>query len=448
MRETPIDKLLINPLNKFINNSTASGALLFGATLLALIIANSGWSDAYHHLWHEELTIKLHKLEVSKTLHHWINDGLMAVFFFVIGLEIKRELIGGELSNPKDTILPFVGGLGGMVVPALFYVLINKDGPAANGWGVPMATDIAFVLAILYLLGDKIPLSLKIFLTALSIADDLGAVLVIAIFYTSEISMNALYFGIAFLGFLIICNKLGVRSTLFYAIFGLGGMWLAFSISGIHATIAGLLTALIIPANVKLEDTKFIEKIKILTNKFEEAESTSASTISGEQLHILDKIRFYARQALTPLQQLEHTLHPIVSFVILPIFAFANAGITIPPDFLEYIKSPVSLGIIFGALFGKTIGISLFCRLLVFFKIAKLPDNINWRHIYGASLLAAVGFSMSLFIADLAFLDKEVLLQAKIGIFIASIIGGIGGFLILKSAHKKQLSIMNIREAA
>lgn len=431
MRIDPIDKILIIPITKFISNSTTSGILLFASAVIALILANSPLQEAYHHFWEQTFTIGFDQFIVSKSLHHWINDGLMSIFFFVVGLELKREIMGGELSRPKDAILPVFAGFGGMLVPAGIYLLFNPSGSTADGWGIPMATDIAFALGILYLLGNKVPISLKVFLTALAIADDLGAVLVIAFFYTSEVSTLSLMVGGGFLLLLIAANVLGVRNTVFYGVIGIGGLWLAFLMSGIHATIAGVLAAITIPAKVKIQDKRFVQKMNALTNEFENATPNNVTLVTSDQLHILDKIRFYSKAAMTPLQRLEHAMHPIVAFVIMPIFALANAGITFSGSFLNDLSSTVSLGVIFGLVFGKFLGIVLISKLLVKHRITTLPKGVNWRHLYGAATLAGVGFTMSLFISDLAFTNKEFILQAKIGVFLASLVCGIVGYILL-----------------
>lgn len=434
MRKDPIDKLLIIPVMRFINNSTTSGILLFTSAIIALFLANSPFQEAYHSFWEHTFSIGFDEYIVSKSLHHWINDGLMSIFFFVIGLELKREIMAGELSRPKDAILPIFAGLGGMVFPALFYLFLNSSGDETAGWGIPMATDIAFALGILYLLGDRIPVSLKIFLTVLAIADDLGAVLVIAFFYTSDISVMSLIVGGIFLIVLVVANILGVRNIIFYGVIGIGGLWLAFLLSGVHATIAGVIAALTIPANVKIQDKKFVLKMNALTKDFEKSAPNNVSLLTHDQLNIVEKIRYYSKAALTPLQRLEHSMHPLVAFVVMPIFALANAGITFSGSFIENMVSNVSLGVIFGLVLGKFIGIVLISKILVQLKLAALPNELRWRHIYGVSLLAGVGFTMSLFIADLAFVNPTFIIQSKIGIFIASIICGIGGFLVLRKA--------------
>lgn len=434
MRKDPIDKLLIIPVMRFINNSTTSGILLFTSAIIALFLANSPFQEAYHSFWEHTFSIGYDEYIVSKSLHHWINDGLMSIFFFVIGLELKREIMAGELSRPKDAILPIFAGLGGMVFPALFYLFLNSSGEESAGWGIPMATDIAFALGILYMLGDRIPVSLKIFLTVLAIADDLGAVLVIAFFYTSDISGMSLIVGGVFFVVLILANVLGVRNIVFYGVIGIGGLWLAFLLSGVHATIAGVIAALTIPANVKIQDKKFVHKMNSLTKDFEQSAPNNVSLLTHDQLNIVEKIRYYSKAALTPLQRLEHSMHPLVAFVVMPIFALANAGITFSGSFIENMLSNVSLGVILGLVLGKFIGIVLISKLLVKFKLAALPNELSWRHIYGIALLAGVGFTMSLFIADLAFVSPEFIIQSKIGIFIASIFCGISGFLVLRKA--------------
>jgi NhaA family Na+:H+ antiporter len=432
MRIDPIDRLLLIPLNRFISNTTTSGILLFASVVLALILANSPFKDAYHHFWENTFTIGFSEFVVSKSLHHWINDGLMSIFFFVIGLELKREIIAGELSRPKDAILPIFAGIGGMVIPALFYLILNPSGETTSGWGIPMATDIAFALGILYLLGDKIPVSLKIFLTVLAIADDLGAVMVIAFFYTSDISTMSLLIGAGFLSILILANVLGVRNTVFYGIIGIGGLWMAFLLSGIHATIAGVIAALTIPANVKIQDEQFAEKMNVLTNDFEKSTVNNVTLVTPSQLHVLEEIRYYSKAAMTPLQRLEQVMHPYVAYLVMPIFALANAGVTFSANFFENLCSNVSLGVMFGLALGKFIGIISISKILVKLKLAALPAGLNWRHIYGIAMLAGVGFTMSLFITDLAFFNPEYIIQAKIGIFIASIFCGISGYLILR----------------
>jgi Na+:H+ antiporter, NhaA family len=432
MRKTKIDKWVIEPIGQFISDTTTSGIVLFAAAVVALCVANSPWAEAYHNIWQHKLSIGYDEYVISKDLHHWINDGLMAVFFFVIGLELKREIMAGELSSLKDALLPLMAGLGGMAVPALIYLWFNGSGPQQDGWGIPMATDIAFALGILYMLGDRVPKPLKIFLTALAIADDIGAVLVIAFFYTSDVSLLSLGIGVAFLAILVGGNLLGVRSPLFYGIIGIGGLWLAFLTSGIHATVAGVLAALTIPGGVKIKNQIFAKELRRLAREFEDAKTIEYSLVSEEQLDILEEIRYYSKAALTPLQRLENALYPLVAFIIMPVFALANAGITFSGSFFENVGSNVTLGIIAGLVAGKLVGIAGISRIVVALKLARLPEGVGWRHILGAAMLAAVGFTMSLFITELAFNDPELILQAKFGVLIASSIGGTAGYFLLR----------------
>lgn len=434
MKKTPVDTWLTDPLNSFLGRQSTSGIVLFVAALVALILANSPFADAYHDLWHNEISVGFNDFVISKTLHHWINDGLMAVFFFVIGLELKREIMAGELSNPRDALLPIAAGVGGMVVPALIYLAFNSSGDASAGWGIPMATDIAFALGIISLLGNRVPLSLKVFLTALAIADDLGAVLVIAVFYTSHIDLINLAAGAGFMILLVTSNLLGVRNILWYGLLGIGGLWLAFLLSGVHATIAAVLAAFTIPANVKISDKGFVSRIKALGDRFEMAKSNDLTLVTDEQLHVLEDIRAVAREALTPLQRLEHGMHPFVAFVVMPVFALANAGISFPADFLNQLASPVTLGVASGLLGGKVLGIMGMSYILIHFRWASFPEQTGWRHLFGAGMLASVGFTMSLFITELAFNDDVLILQAKLGILLASLVGGVSGYFMLRRA--------------
>lgn len=432
-----IDRWLLEPMQRFINNSTMGGIVLFSSALLALILANSPWSEEFHHLWEYKFTIGIGDHILSKSLHHWINDGLMAVFFFVVGLELKREIVAGELSDPKDAVMPIVAALGGMAFPALIYLAFNQGG-ATEGWGVPMATDIAFALGVLYLLGKSVPLSLKIFLTALAIVDDIGAVLVIAFFYTSQIDFVSLGFGALFMGILIGANLLGVRSALFYGIVGIGGLWLAFLLSGVHATIASVLAAMTIPASVKISEQEYVSGINKLLDKFKQANPNEESIVTSDQYNILQNIRSFSKKALTPLQRLENSMHPIVIFVIMPIFALSNAGITFSANIWEQINSPVFMGVFVGLLGGKLLGVYGLVSLLLRFNIIKMPAGMNKFHLLGAAFLAAIGFTMSLFIVSLAFTDSVRIEQAKMGVLFASFLASFAGYFIVKYASSKE----------
>lgn len=438
MEKPLVDRLIVDPISRFINNSVASGFVLFTSAILALILSNSFLAHAFHEIWEYKFKIGFDGFYIYKSLHHWINDGLMSMFFFVVGLELKREIVAGELSNIKNAILPIVAGIGGMAVPALIYFGFNynSDSEAINGWGIPMATDIAFALGVLYLLGSRVPLSLKVFLTALAIIDDLGAVLIIAFFYTSDISLVSLGLGAVFMTLMIGGNLMGVRSAIFYGILGIGGLWLAFLLSGVHATIAAVLAAFTIPATVKITEDKYVQRMKKLIDKFAHTPKTELSIVTIEQQRILDEIKATTDSALTPLQKLEHTMHPLVAFLIMPIFALANAGVNLSGDLMGNLTSPVSLGIIFGLIFGKVGGIMGAVFIFTKLKIVTLPAGIRMRHMLGVSFLAAIGFTMSLFITSLAFTTPEYELQAKIGILAASLISGILGFTILNKTCK------------
>lgn len=434
----PIDKLN-KPLQKFIQNEKAGGIVLGISVIIALILANSPLSHAYHQFFEYKIGFQFNgKSFLEYSIHHWINDGLMAIFFFVVGLELKREIVGGELSNPRKALLPIGAAIGGMLVPAIIYFVLNPTGEAQNGWGIPMATDIAFALGVLYLLGNKIPLSLKVFLTALAIVDDLGAVLVIAFFYTSDISTLSLLIGLGFVLIMYIGNKMGVRNVLFYAIIGIVGVWTAFLLSGVHATIASVLAAFTIPADMKIKENLYITKIQNYLTKFKSIDpKDKIPTLTNEQLHILDEVKKDTNDIIPPLQRLEHVMHPFVTFLIIPIFALANAGVSVAIDFEQLFSTNVTLGVSLGLLVGKVVGVVGFTLLFVKLKIAPFPNGMNIRNLLGLALLAGIGFTMSLFITSLAFTNEEHIIQAKIGIFFASIVAGILGYLILNKQPKK-----------
>jgi NhaA family Na+:H+ antiporter len=428
-------EVLLKPINEFLHQEASGGILLIICTVIALAWANSPWSHSYHDLWHTHLVINLgNLLNLDYTIHHWINDGLMAIFFFTVGLEIKRELLVGELSSMQKASLPIAGAIGGMVVPALFYVVFNSGGGGADGWGIPMATDIAFVVGIMALLGPRIPLTLKIFVLALAIADDIGAVMVIAIFYTAEISVTALIIAAVVLVFLAVLNKLGTKSLIPYTILGII-LWLAFLKSGVHATIAGVLLAFTIPASSRYNTEKFSVKIKELISKFDSAGDHRDNVLSSQERQTdVMAIEESCKKVLTPLQRFEHGLHPYVAFFIIPVFALANAGVTLAGlDILGALFSPISLGIIVGLFVGKQLGIFAFSFVAVKLKLATLPEGVNWKNLYGAGILAGIGFTMSLFIAGLAFNDPALLDLSKIGVLTGSLLSGIVGFTYLKN---------------
>ena len=435
--KTPIEKITY-PIQEFLHQEASGGILLIIATVIALAWANSPFAESYHHLWHTYLSIDLGGIGLKYSLHHWINDGLMVIFFFVVGLEIKRELLVGELSSVKKAALPIAAALGGMIFPALIYTIFNLGTEGASGWGIPMATDIAFVVGILALLGKRVPLALKIFILALAIVDDLGAVLVIAIFYTSNISFTSLLIAGGFLVLLIAMNRMGVRNLLIYTLVGVG-LWLAFLKSGVHATVAGVLLAFTIPVSSRINTKKFKNETESLLKDFDNAGEHGDNVLTNsDRLSIIDQIENNCEKILTPLQRFEHGLHPWVSFFIMPVFALANAGVTIGSGLTSALTHPVSIGIILGLFLGKQIGIFSFSYLAVKLKLASEPEGVSWKKIYAASVLAGIGFTMSLFIANLAFNSPELLNISKVGILAGSLLSGVVGFIILKSALSKK----------
>lgn len=432
IKKSIAEKWIIDPVSRFISNSKTSGIILFASAVVALLLANSPWSHAFHHFWENEISVGINDHVISKSLHHWINDGLMAIFFFVVGLELKREILFGELKNPRQAMLPIFAAAAGMLVPALIYTFFNSGG-AMEGWGVPMATDIAFALGVLYLLGDRVPVPLKVFLMAIAIVDDLGAVLVIAFFYTSEIDLFSLATGLGFLLLLILGNFMGIRNTLFYAVVGIGGVWLAFLMSGVHATIAAVLAAFTIPASTRINESILTFKMDDLFSRFKSAEPAGNRLVTHEQHHILSRMRYYSKNAIPPLQRLEHNLHPFVSFVIMPVFALCNAGVTFSGfDMMHSLVAPVTLGVGVGLFAGKVIGVFGITWMVTKLKFTKLPTGVTMKHIWAVSFLAGIGFTMSLFIAGLAFESRELLMESKLGIFIASTMASIVGFFMLK----------------
>ena len=435
-KSSPIGKMIL-PIQRFIQKEKSGGLVLGISVILALFLANSPWHTKYFEILQYKFGFLFeNKSYIEMSIHQWINDGLMAIFFFVVGLELKREIVAGELSKPRKALLPIIAALGGMLFPALIYFSLNSAGEVSNGWGIPMATDIAFALGILYLLGNRIPLSLKVFLTAVAIVDDLGAVLVIAFFYTSDISMLNLGVGLLFLLVMFIGNRMGIRNILFYALLGIGGVWTLFLLSGVHATIAAVMAAFMIPADVKINEKVFIARIKKHLTNFKKADPNSLPTLTNEQLYILERLALDNKKAMPPLQRLESAMHPFVTFIVLPIFALANAGVSVLDINLNMLfETNVAIGIILGLLVGKLIGIVGLSWLVVKLKITTFPKGMNFKNLLGIGLLTSIGFTMSLFITQLAFIDEAYQIQAKIGIFIASIIGGVIGYFILKKEN-------------
>lgn len=428
-----LTKSLLRPFNRFLNTQNLSGKLLLLATAAALIMANTPLKDLYEGFWATPLAFTFGEYTISNTLHHWINDGLMVIFFFVIGLEIKREILVGELSDWRKASLPLLAAFGGMIVPATIYLLINAGGSGQHGWGIPMATDIAFALGCLMVLGKRIPVSLKVFLLALAIVDDIGAILVIALAYTSDIILFPLILAGVIFTVLILLNYLGVRNTAPYAILGIF-LWLAMLQSGIHATLAGVLLAFTIPARAIFQPQEFIAETNKALEDFPE-ENFDLMCTNEDQRQAVKNIEEAVNNIDSPLQRLEDALHPVSAGFIVPLFALANAGISLDGGgFTSVMSSPVMLGIILGLVLGKQIGIMLFSYLGVRLKIAYLPKGTSWVGIYGVSCLAGIGFTMSLFITTLAFSSPQLIHEAKIGILCASILAAILGLTILHLA--------------
>jgi Na+:H+ antiporter, NhaA family len=431
---TPVERLLL-PFRTFVQRQSSGGMLLLVCTIVALVWANSPWAESYHHLWEFEFGIEAGERHFTFSLHHWINDGLMAVFFLLVGLEIKREALVGELASVRRAALPLAGALGGMLVPAGIYMLFNQGGVGAHGWGIPMATDIAFALAVLAVLGDRVPLGIKVFLTALAIVDDIGAVLVIAFFYTSAVSVPALLAAAGFLGLAVLANVLGVRRWAVYLVIGIG-LWAAVLSSGVHATLAGVLLAMAIPARTRIDTHEYVQSGRTILGEFERAGLDGPDVITnGRQQAALLAMQRASDAAQAPLQAIENRLHPWVAFGIVPLFALANAGLRFSGDVSAGLLSPVTLGILFGLVLGKPLGIVVVSWLAVRFGVATLPAGVKWGHVHGVAWLGGIGFTMALFVAGLAFGGSAELLNlAKVGVLTASVIAGtVGTLLLLRS---------------
>jgi Na+:H+ antiporter, NhaA family len=424
---------VITPFEEFINRQTTSGLLLMGMAVLALVLANSGLAEMYDHLLHIPVSVAAGAWSVEMSLHHWVNDGLMAFFFFIVGLELKREFLVGELAEPRKALLPILAAIGGMAVPALFYYLLNPEGASARGWGIPMATDIAFAIGALVLLGRRVPKALITFLVALAIVDDLGAVMVIAIFYTDHLVIEALGAAAGIVAVLFLLNMGGVRVIPPYFLLAVC-LWYALLLSGIHPTLAGVLGAFTVPARPKYDPGYFNMRAKELLAGFEDSYRKDRKISTNIELRsIVEKMEKTVLRVMTPLQRLEHIWHLPVAYLVMPVFALFNAGIALGeatrPDVL---LSPIALGIGLGLIGGKFIGIAGASWLALRFGVAALPEQTRFSQIIGVSLLAGIGFTMSMFIAQLAFEGHaSLLLAAKTGILLASFTAGIGGFIWL-----------------
>lgn len=409
------------------------------AAVAALLWANTPWGASYSVLWHTPLSFSLGEWRLSKPLEFWINDGLMTLFFFVVGLEIKREVLGGELASARRAALPIAAAFGGMLVPAALYLAFNAGQTSAAGWGIPMATDIAFALGVLTLLGRRIPLGLKVFLTALAIVDDIGAILIIAVFYNAGVNWIGLAVGAGFFLALVAANRLGARHPLVYALLGLG-LWLAVLLSGVHAAIAGVLVAITIPAQAPLQHRAFLDHGHRLLEAFAEAKGAEGGRfISQEQQAIVGALEQACERIETPLQRLERALHPLVAFGIIPLFALANAGVALGTELLRALTHPVGLGVLIGLVVGKQLGITAFAWLAVKSRLADLPTGVTWWQLYGVGWVAGIGFTVSLFITTLAFTEPELVALAKVGILAAAVISGGIGWALLRGASAAQV---------
>jgi len=421
---------------EFFQTAAAGGVLLLACAVVALLWANSPWRGSYDGLWGTRLTIGIGEWGLSKPLQIWVNDALMAIFFFVVGLEIKREVLVGELATRRRAALPAAAAVGGALVPAVIYTAWNGGGPGAAGWGVPMATDIAFALGVLALIGSRIPAGLRIFLAALAIVDDLLAVLVIALFYTADLSLGSLAVAAAVFVALVLVNRLGVHQPGVYALLG-AGLWLAVLQSGVHATIAGVLLALTIPASTRLDPDAFVASGRRLLDRFDRAGGHGPSVLTnGARQEALEELESGVAAVQAPLQRMEHALHPWVAFLIMPLFALANAGVALGGG--DGFDGRVALGVAVGLVVGKQIGITLAAWLAVRSGLAVLPEGVGWGHIYAVSWVAGIGFTMSLFIANLAFAEPALLASAKIGILAASAVAGMVGFVLLRRIGSAQ----------
>ncbi|MCX7546472.1 Na+/H+ antiporter NhaA [Xanthomarina sp. F1114] len=428
-------RTILSPLQKFMKVESLSGFLLLGATIIALIWANSPWSESYHELWQYQLGFTSETFEINKPLILWINDGLMAIFFFLIGLEIKREFLIGELNSVRKLAFPLVGAIGGMVIPVLFYLGLNHSPDTVHGWGIPMATDIAFALAVLNVLGNRVPLSLKLFLMAFAIVDDIGAVLVIALFYSGNIEVNLLLIA---LGLLVLLYLLSYKDLYFKSLFLVVGIviWVLFLKSGIHPTIAGILLAFAIPIQQNITTKSYISSLETIIKDLRIASVLQQPILSKEQINQIDNLQDWTSKYQSPLQQLEHKLHDWVAFFIIPLFALANAGVSFNSEY--HLNWELVLTLVVSLVLGKSIGVTAVVLISKKLKIITVPSDINNAHIVGVGFLAGIGFTMAIFIASLAFLNTPAYVDsAKIGILLGSLVSAIIGYFILLINSKR-----------
>lgn len=432
-------RTLLSPFESFIRDTSIASLLLFACVIVALIIANSPLAESFEHLLKTKASIFVGEYGIHGSLHHWVNDGLMVVFFFLLGLEIKREVLVGDLKDPRRAVPVAAAALGGMLVPAAIYLACNVGGEQTHGWGIPMATDAAFALGVLALLGRNAVPGLAAFLTALAIVDDMGAVTVIALFYSENISLVALVFGAVILGGLAALNIFGVRHPGFYLV-GAIALWIAMLGSGVHTTTAGILAALAVPARPRKVGHWLAHRTRRLSDAFEEMEERRAAGLSiladKEQHAIIERLESAAEQASTPLQRWERVLERPIALFVLPLFALMNAGVALNAATIPRVWSePVGLGILLGLVAGKVIGITAGTWLVIRLGLGRLPAAMNLRHVVGVGLLGGIGFTMSIFIAGLGLAAGSAALEtAKLAILSASLIAGVSGYLWLKFA--------------
>jgi Na+:H+ antiporter, NhaA family len=425
-----IKEKILSPFQKFVNLQSSTGILLLATTIIALVWANSAFSESYQSFWQYEIGIVTDSFELVKPLILWVNDGLMSIFFFLIGLEIKREFLIGELNSTKKVMFPLFGALGGIALPVILYLVLNQNPDTLKGWGIPMATDIAFALAVLKVLGNRVPTSLKIFLTAFAIVDDLGAVLVIAIFYSGDLNLLMLGGALGILVFIYVLSYRGLYSEFVTIIAGFI-VWLLFLKAGLHPTLAGILMAFAVPVRQKISTHEFTDQLDSIVKNIKESTILQKPVLSGEQLELIDDLEDWSDKYRSPLQHLEHKLHNWVAYLVIPIFALANAGVAINGE--GGLETALVVNIMICLILGKSIGISTVIFAARKLKLIDVPSDITNRQIVGVSFLAGIGFTMAIFIAGLAFNSSpEYIDSAKIGILIGSFISAILGYGILR----------------
>lgn len=442
--------VILKPLRRFATQKSSASFLLFMATILAMVLANSPWANAYHHILSHPIDLQIGQWNLFS--HHgepmpmlaFVNDALMAVFFFVIGLEIKQEVLIGELSSVRKAVLPVIAACGGMIVPVIFYYLVCNTAPEVRGAAIPMATDIAFALAVLGLLGKRVPLSMRIFLTALAVVDDIGGIIIIALFYSAEIAFQPLLISLALLALLYFGGRMRINNNIFYYIIGFF-VWMLFLESGIHPTIAGVLVAFTVPARPKIDLNDFTSNMKGYLGMLDYTEvrqSKTASVLTPTQIQVLNNIHLLADNTISPLQSIADKLHPLVNYLILPLFAFVNAGVTFGDIQIASLVN-IPLAVFTGLFIGKSLGIFTFTYLFARTSMGSLPAGMTRMNLFGVSMLGGIGFTVALFIANLSFTDMgatgaDLLNQAKLGVFAGSFVSGLCGYLLLKKVLPKE----------